>query len=454
MLTGRSDEIHYLNQFYERMGSQIIVVYGQKGVGKTRLIREFTEDKPNFFYACRDSSEREQRYQWGRELYALGHEIEVFPKWHEIFAACLRELPGKAVLVLDEFQFIVKNSGSFTKELISFVNSDIGREFFVILISSSASWVENSMVKKMGEAALGLSALLKIRPLDFFKLRRAFPGYSVEDAMYLYAVLGGFPGLWQYMSPEKSLKENICENIVASSGPLHEECRRLLSEELRELNVYHTILSALAGGFHKLNDISIYTGFSRAKISVYLKNLMELELIEKVFSYDTEGRENAQKGIYRICNHFVHFYFTCLYPNKSSLSMERAEDFYLDYIYPVFRQYVSSCFREICRMYLLREDAEGRLPFKVSSYGEWVGKSGDIDIILQGKEKETLISCCNWERPLMSYEEYEDLKELAFQARLEPEYIWLFSGGRFDEKLYLEAKLKGNVRLISLKDMV
>ena len=55
----------------------------------------------------------------------------------------------------------------------------------------------------------------------------------------------------------------------------------------------------MARDCNKLNDIYRHTGFSRAKISVYLKNLMELDLAEKVYSYDTEGRSDTQKGIYR-----------------------------------------------------------------------------------------------------------------------------------------------------------
>ena len=48
-----------------------------------------------------------------------------------------------------------------------------------------------------------------------------------------------------------------------------------------------------------------HTGFSRAKISVYLKNLMELELVEKVLP-----------GTYEICNAFVRFYFCFLFPYR------------------------------------------------------------------------------------------------------------------------------------------
>lgn len=54
-----------------------------------------------------------------------------------------------------------------------------------------------------------------------------------------------------------------------------------------------------------------HTGFSRAKISVYLKNLMELELVEKVLP-----------GTYEICNAFVRFYFCFLFPHQTS---ERTE---------------------------------------------------------------------------------------------------------------------------------
>ena len=66
---------------------------------------------------------------------------------------------------------------------------------------------------------------------------------------------------------------------------------------------------------------------------------MELELVEKIFSYDTEGNANTQKGIYLIKNHFVHFYFTFLYPNLSALEQLAPEKFYSSYIAPFFKCY-------------------------------------------------------------------------------------------------------------------
>lgn len=454
MLHGRINELRYLNNFYEKSGSQMVVVYGQKGVGKTRLLKEFTKDKPGFFYQCRECSEREQQYQWGQELGNQHVRVLRFPDFPELLDASCKESDIKQVLVIDEFQYIIKNSSTFMNALVAFVNNTWNkREVLVVLLSSSTSWVENNMVKKIGEAAYELSGLLKIRQLDFFQIRDAFPGYSMEDAVMLYGILGGVPLLWRYMNPKYSLEKNICEQLLADYGGLRYECERLLTEELRELSVYNSILSALACGHHKLNDIYQHTGFSRAKISVYLKNLMELELIEKVFSYDTDGRENVQKGVYRISNHFVHFYFTYIYANRNMLDLLEPEQFYRTAIKPYLRYYSAPYFKQVCLDYLLRRGQKEDLPIKLTQYGEWVGKAGNIDVILQDESDETLIGCCNFEKPMMTYEDYEWLIFLASKAKIRTDHIWLFSSGRFDEKLYLEEKVKKNLKLISIQDI-
>ena len=50
MLLGRASELNYLNNYYDKDGSQILIVYGQKHIGKTALVREFMKDKPNYYY--------------------------------------------------------------------------------------------------------------------------------------------------------------------------------------------------------------------------------------------------------------------------------------------------------------------------------------------------------------------------------------------------------------------
>lgn len=454
MLLGRSAELKQLNHYYDREGSQIVVVYGQKNIGKTALIREFSQDKPTSYYMARSCSEREQVFQWGSELGTEGIRALKYPSYEEIFTAIMEKQTGKLILVVDEFQNMLKAGSTFMQELVSFVHKQWNRgQVLVILCSSSVGWVENSMLKKIGEAAYELSGLLKVKELKFKDCMDFFPGFSKEQCIEAYALLGGHPGLWMHFSDKLSISENVIRNILRRESPLFSEAERLLSEELRETAVYNTILASIASGNHKLNDLYLHTGFSRAKISVYLKNLMELEIVEKVFSYDTEGHANVQKGIYRICNRFLHFYYKFLYPHMSSLQMEAPGTFYLTYVAPGFKSHVAEYFKNVCMEHMEEMNERGLLPFVFDRAGEWVGKVGNIDIIVQDEEANTIVALCNYDKPMMTYDDYERLLYCADKARLEAGYVFLYSVGRFDEKLNLEAKVKKNLTLVSMREL-
>lgn len=454
MLLGRTAELKQLNHYYDREGSQIVVVYGQKNIGKTSLVKEFSEGKPMSYYMARSCSDREQVYHWGAELGNKGVKLLKYPSYDEIFQVITQSPGGKKIIVIDEFQHIIKTSPTFMKELIAFVHRKWNKQqVLVILCSSSVGWVENSMIKKIGEAAYELSGLIKIKELRFSDMNDFFPGFTKQQCIEAYAILGGNPGLWVHFSDKLSIKENIIKNILDYSSGLVGEAEKYVAEELRETAVYNTILAAIADGKHKLNDLYLHTDFSRAKISVYLKNLMELEIVEKVFSYDTEGKANTQKGIYRICNHFVYFYFRFLYPNLSNLQIEAPNAFYLEHIAPTFKNYVGEYFKNVCMEYLEVLNKRGLLPISYNRSGEWVGKVGNIDIVAQDEAGKTILALCNYDKPMMTYDDYEWLLYCANKAQLESELIYLFSSSRFDEKLTLEAKVKKNITLLTIKEL-
>lgn len=454
MLLGRTSELKHLNNYYDQDGSSIIVVYGQKNVGKTALLKEFVADKPSYYYRARKASCREQRYQWGRELGKEDIKLLKYPNYTDIFKAVIEGEKEKKIIIIDEFQNIIRSSDDFMKELVNFVHSYWQQHnVMIILLSSSIGWIENSLVNKIGDAAYELSSFLKVKELTFENMMEYFPGFSMEQCIEAYAVLGGIPGLWRYFSDKLSIKENICRFILDPLSLLRMEGQNIVESELRETNVYNTILSSIASGNHKLNDLYLHTEFSRAKISVYLKNLMELELVEKVFSYDTDGKENTQKGIYRINNHFVHFYFTYIYPNLTDLENLIPSEFYKKHILPTFKIYVSDYFKTVCKQHIEKWNKWKELPIEIDRIGEWVGKLGNIDVIAQNEIGETIVSICNWDKPLMRYDDYEWLLFCCQEAKIHVDYVYLFSVRRFDEKLNLEAKVKTNLKLISLEDM-
>lgn len=449
-ILGRSAQLKYLTQFYEKQGSHLIVLYGKKGVGKTALLKKFCEGKPYWYYEARPCSEREQAYQWGREL-DLSAEYPEYDKIMKLIAAGNTE---KKVIVVDEFQYLIKGGREFMTSLVRLLHGDFGGSpALVVLSSSSIGWVENNMVTKIGPAALEISGFLKIKELEFAELFTYFKRYTMQECVETYAVLGGLPGLWQCFSEEKSVRENICGQILAPSGAFRNYVKEVVTEELRETGVYYTILAALAAGREKLNDLYLHTGFSRAKISVYLKNLIELEIVEKAFSLDSDGRENTKKGIYRISSPLIHFYFRYLYPNQSSMWRMEPEEFYEFYVAPDYARFASLCFPSVCAQYLELLNQSGALKHHYTRSGEWIGKEGTIDYAALDESGRGLLAGCEYLEPVFPYGKYEKLLETGGQAKLEASEIYLFAEKGFDARLAEEAKKDEKVHLIEWRNL-
>jgi len=454
MIIGRNLELNQLGTYYDRDKSQILVVYGQKYIGKTSLIKEFMFDKPGFFYNCEPASEREQKYKLGVYLATMGIKTYKYPEFKDVFTAFGEKHSQKKVIVFDEFQNMIKSCPDFMEELISFIHSSWNnQEYLIILSSSSVGFIENSLVSKIGESAFELSGFLKVKELSFNDLREYFSLYTNEDCAVCWSILGGVPGLWKMFDEKMSVKDNIVKNLLAKNGSLHNVARDFLSDELRETGVYNTILSAISEGKKKLNDLYDHTGFSRAKISVYIKNLMELEIVEKVFSLDTDGRENVQKGIYDISNNLIDFYFTYMYRNSSFLEFESAEEFYTLHVASTLKNYVGKYYPDICLEYMIKANDRKRLPFTIERFSKWIGKQGNIDIVAISEDGRYIVSSCIYDKAMFTYEDYEWLLYNAERACVTPDYIYLFAGTRFDEKLSLEAKVRKNLKLLLLDNI-
>lgn len=457
MFIGRDSELNVLNEYYKRTGNQVMIMYGQKGVGKTTLFRHFMEKyelTESFF--CASLFEREQLAQWGNRLRDLGMNLAEYPTYEEIFEGIRIKYEGhtneKIILLFDEFQYLLKYSTDFAEALFSFLEAS-GLSIFVILCSSSIEWIENSMIKKLGMKAKNITGFLKVKELGFSEFIKYFNRFSFEDCVTGYAILGGIPAIWELMDADVSLEDNIINKILNRNHYLYYYGEEIVSRDLRETSIYNTILCTLASGRNKLNDLYTHTQFSRAKISVYIKNLMELGIVEKEFSLDTEGRGNTQKGVYDISSHYVDFTYQFLFPYQYELETGTREQFYLTRIKPYLKQYTAKYFPLICKEYFEVQNQIKKLPIHYSKIGKWIGKAGTIDFVAQDDNKNTILSICNWEKPMMRYDDYEWLLYCAKQAKLSPDYIYLFSAGGFDEKLKFAENSKKNLKLLTLENL-
>ncbi len=444
--------IKELNREYEKQGNQIVVLYGREGCEKEICIRRFLEGKEYFYYRAREISDAEQEKCFAERIDNRYH-LDPEEKDYELYAEKMESSDGsKLVVVMDEFEHLIRKNSVFFDHFLKLKKNTKG-SVLILLCSSSLVFVEHKMSSLLGKFMHQIDHICKLTELNFIDIVRIFPNNSVSDCVEIFGVIGGVPAYLKHWNPKKSVKENICEHILSPGGSMFLEAERYLRMELRELSVYNTILTALAAGCQKLNDLHKYTGFSRAKISVYIKNLMEFEVIEKVVSFDTGRRENTLKGMYQIKNTFIHFWFKFVFPNLSDLYMDTPQAFYERFIEGRLEEYLNRYFVQVCMEYMNLMNKAGRLPIQISKIGTWVGKNGTIDIIAQNSVRENIVGLCNWSKEEMTYESYQKLEDLLKEAHIHASHYFFFSGKSFEDSLVLEARSDKRFTLIDMTDL-
>jgi AAA+ ATPase superfamily predicted ATPase len=228
--------------------------------------------------------------------------------------------------------------------------------------------------------------------------------------------------------------------------------QQFLKLELREPAVYNTILFLLAQGNRKLNELHAKTGFSRAKIIVYLKNLMQLDLVEKLVPLNEEGRENVQKGLYRIKDNFFNFWYRFVFPNLSDLMLGMAAEVYEEQVAPYLNDYMQEYFADVCTEYLKLMNQHDRLSDKFLWWDRWYGKNGTLDILAHSENGRTLVGKCLWEDREADINDYEALVSLTADAGKKPDYCYIFSKAGFHRELRESMKQHSSVSLVGLDE--
>lgn len=450
----RTAELKRLEELYAKSGNQLVILYGRENSGKEQLLRLFTKEKKIFYYRARQASASEQLIQMGREV-EQKYQIHLSAhSYEEYFKRVRSGDASKLVVVIDEFSYIAKKDDTFLKAVIQLKDKRLyPGPVFIILASSSIVWTEHDAAELFAPYQKKITERIRLDDVHFLDVVRNFPDYTTRQCVEVYGVLGGVTGYLSRWNGKRDLKENICRNILSPTGFLYQEAEHYLGLELRELSLYNTILGAIAAGNQKLNDLFHYTGFSRAKISVYMKNLMEFDVIEKVVSFDTGGWENAKKGVYRIKNTYLNFWFRFVYPYLSDLYQLSAEEFYNLHIAGNLDAYLNQYFIQVCREYLELLNMIGRLPLQLHRIGTWVGKQGTIDIIAQNSVRESVVGLCNWAKPELTMDDCRKLEESMKKAKISAKYYYLFSATGFEAALVEHAKEDARYVLVDMTEL-
>lgn len=437
VFVGRERELAMLEKSYQSAKNGVVVLYGREGIGKTALIRQFIKEKPYVYYQARELSELEQNRFFDEKK----EELESMSAGQ------------KTCFIVDEFDLMQKGYKQFFADFSDYVEKLPAGRVMILLLSSSVQWVENSMVSDMGNLASAITAFIKLKEFTFMEMMERFPDSTTEECVAIYGIMGGVPAYLNFWNPKETIRKNILRIILDDKGVLHREAQRFLKTALRELPFYSTILSVLAEDEPKLNYLYNRTHFSRAKISVYIKNLMQLDVAAKIFSYEPEKKDNIQKGLYGITDSFLQFWYKLVYPNFSDFSIMEPEEFYAAHVRNHLDDIIKKAYIKVCREFMELMNLYNRLPVKFKNFGSLYGKTGFIPLIANSESGELLVGACKWSNKPMNMKDFEKLLEDTSQTGKEADYYYLFSKEGFTQDLAAMAQNMDNIQCIDLEEM-
>ncbi len=399
--------IRNLEQLSEKH-AHMLVMFGRRRVGKTRLIIE-SMDCIYFFVDKKTSSLLLREYSDILKTEVSGFVPE-FSNWDDLVRFLFEySKENHLKIVFDEFQnFTYVDPAIFsifqkywdmyyvdTPILLVFVGSYIGlmKKIFI-----------NAKEPLYGRA----TSRIDLKPLSYKHIRNICQdlGFTNEEEIItLYATFGGVPRYYQLIEDYGLTNyEDVIKTLILSENAiLKDEVKHILISEFgNNYTTYFSILEAISFGKGTLKEISDITGIEMKSLSRYLHDLVNTyEIIER----RAPIIKGTKMGRYVIKDQMVHFWFRFINPNMSFTESGKY-DMVLERIKTSLPSFTGLIFEDIARNIVFEN-----LPFSPSKMGAWWNRRGDeIDIAVIGeKPYSTLLGEVKWNSRPMGV---KDIKKL------------------------------------------
>ena len=434
----RKREMSTLEKEYNRENS-FVVLYGRRRTGKTTLIKEFIKDKNAFYFFADKQNENLQINRFKNQL-AEYFKDEFLKKieindWDTIFDYFINKIGNeKFVLVIDEFQYLCLMNKGFSSIFQRIYDEKIvSKNIMVILCGSLISMMYSEVLSYDSPLYGRRTAQIKLQPISFEYYKEFFDNKSKRELIEFYSITGGIPKYILEFDRNKNPLWNIENNIFNKDNFLYSEPKFLLQEEINDLSRYFSILNSIALGNTKLSSICSHLGLNSSSMTSYITKLIDLDILEKEVPI-TENIENGKKGLYKIKDNYLKFWFSYVYPYQSYLEIENLS-YPLEKIKNEFNLWVSKIYEDLSRETVLNNS---EIPFPIKKLGRWWNNNEEIDIVGLG-DNEIIFGECKWSNKKVGLSVLLTLKEKSKSVKWNnsnrKEYFILFSKEGFSDDL-------------------
>jgi AAA+ ATPase superfamily predicted ATPase len=454
-MINREAELEWLCSHLSREQRQLLVLYGRRRVGKTTLVTSALEtldaDTETVYFLCdqRGPVYNAERFA-ARCADVFDDMAPVVDGFVDAFQYLKNRVDAPCVVALDEFSYLVEADESIPSVFQTIVDEVlVDTDISLVLLGSSISMMEDGVLSYESPLYGRRTGQCKLTPLSFSDARGFFPDASIDTQIQTYSVLGGIPAYLEQFDATESLLTNIETHVLSKGAFLYEEPEFLLRQELREPATYMAILEAIAEGATRVTEIANAIGKDASSLSRYLQNLTKLALINR----ETPVTDPDGRGVYRIADDFLRFWFRFVAPNRGGLEQGRTSSLRQS-VEEALATHTSQTFETVCHQAV----QTAAFPVRCDRVGRWWYGGEEIDVVGVDSETDTLLlGECKWTNATVGTSLLTDLEALT------PEVQWhngnrtveyaLFSRTGFTDELTELAAERTDLSLFALEDL-
>lgn len=445
-----------------------VALYGRRRAGKSWLFRAFAHGKDADIFVADSRTERDQLAHFAEQMEpALGLRPDLPDLGAFLRLLFRRAAQERRLAVIDEFPFLWQVNRDLPAIVLRVLEEEaLGSRLKLLICGSHIAMMEELFAERnpLHDRAIALP----VQPFDFAQALSFLGAFSPVQAVERYAIAGGMPRYLTEFSSAQPLADLVVERVLNRLGPLFNEPRTILAQELVTPHSYFSILAALAEGAATWGDVLARSGVSSDSLGKYLATLVQLRIIEGRQPV-TETSRDARRRHYQIRDGFLRFWFRFVFPLQAELEegLDPAE-VYASELQPYLSGFIAPIFEEIARAWVRRHAGRG-----VRRVGPWWGSaahalrrtgartSEEIDIVATSGRTVSLIGECRWRSDPMDVMILKELRDFKLPAlaqvpgvTIAPDCrLVLFSRGGFTRGLEGAAAREG-IQLVTVDEVV
>ena len=392
---GRAPELERLRRAFRRHSGSLVVLYGRRRLGKSRLLVESLATEAAVYYVGDDRDEALQRESLAREISRLIPHFDdvTYPDWDALLERWWKDAPPRSILALDEFPQLVQRSPSLPSLLQKLIDRD-GKPARHVALSGSSQRMMHGLVLDATAPLFGRAReILRIQPLGARWLRQGLRLRSAASTMDHWAAWGGVPRYWELASEHDGRAAAMKHLALDPLGVLHLEPERLLLDDLTEITRASSLLSLVGRGAHRVSEISGRIGIPSTSLSRPLSMLVDLGLLERESPWGRSPRD-SKRSLYRIADPFLRTWFRFIEPARSRLEAGQIDPVAAD-IESRWSHHLGESWEDIARQSVAHLDIHGH---RWEPAARWWGpgldrKPLEIDIVAKSRGDPDLMLC-------------------------------------------------------------